>query len=139
MRASPCHPQGNGLVERLHRTLNAVITKCHEQKGNWAQIVPMSLYFIRCMPNRSTGISPFLAMHGRDPSTPLQLSYKGCVQRDIGPIDLEEWVEVNSERVQRMRDLAIANQSENSTKRKEEWDKRAQFRQFEKGDWGRVD
>ena len=45
-----------------------------------------------------------------------------------------EWVEVNSERVQRMRDLAIANQLENSTKRKEEWDKQAQFRQFEKGD-----
>ena len=86
------------------------------------------------MPNRSTVISPFLAMHGWEPSTPLQLLYKGWVQRDIGPIDLEEWVEVNSERVQRMRDLAIANQLENSTKRKEEWDKQAQFRQFEKGE-----
>ena len=56
------------------------------------------------------------------------------MQSDIGSIDVEEWVDANSERVQRMRDLAIANQAENSTKRKEDWDCKAQFRQFKKED-----
>ena len=134
VRASPYHPQGNEVIERLHRTLNSVIAKCCETKGNWAQIVPMSLYFIRCMPNRSTGISPFVAKHGWEPTTPLQLLYKEWVQKDIGPIDLEEWVAENSDRVQNMREVALANQSANSDKRKADWDRKAQFCQFDKGD-----
>ena len=99
--ASPYHLQGNGILERLHKILNSIITKCCETKGNWAQIVPMSLYFIRCMPNRSTGISPFVAKHSWESTTSLQLLVKGWVQRDIGPIDLEEWVAENSDRVQK--------------------------------------
>ena len=46
VRAPPYYPQGNGVIERFHRTMNCVISKCCEMKGNWAQVVPMSLYFI---------------------------------------------------------------------------------------------
>ena len=45
VRASPYHPQGNVVVERIHRTLNGVIAKCVETKWNWARLVPMALYF----------------------------------------------------------------------------------------------
>jgi len=94
----------------------------------------MDMYVIRCLPNRSTGISPFVAMHGWEPTTPLQLLYNGWVQKGLGPINLEEWVQVNTERVQNVRDISIGSQVTNSTKRKEDWDKKAQVRQFEKGD-----
>ena len=60
VKASPYHPQGNGIVERMHKTLTSVISRCVDKKGNWAQVVPMCLYFLRCMPNRSAGVSPFL-------------------------------------------------------------------------------
>ena len=72
VKSSPYHPQGNGVVERMHRNLNGVIAKCTEAKGNWAKIVPMALYFVRCMPSRSTGLSPFALKHGREPTTPIQ-------------------------------------------------------------------
>ena len=77
VKASQYHPQGNGVIERMHRTLNSVIAKSVDAKGNWAQVVPMALYFLHCTPNRSAGLSPFLLKHGWEPTTPLQLLYKG--------------------------------------------------------------
>ena len=99
VKSSPYHPQGNRVVERMYRTLTSVISKCVDKNGNWAQVVPMSLYFLRCTPNRSAGISPFMLKHGWEPVTPLQLLCKGWVQDDQGSIDLEEWVTNNCERV----------------------------------------
>jgi len=32
--SSAYHPQGNGVVERLHRTLNSMISKICDKKGN---------------------------------------------------------------------------------------------------------
>ena len=134
VKSSPYHPQGNGVVERMHCTLNRVIAKCTEGKDNWAQIVPMALYFVRCMPSRSTGLSPFVLKHGWETTTPLQLLYKGWVQQEFGPVDLEQWVVENSERVQKMRDLAVATMTTTSKARKQTWGKGAQVREFSKGD-----
>ena len=88
VKASPYHPQGNGVVERMHGTLNSVIARSVDKKGNWAEIVPMCLYFLRCTPNRSAGISPFLLKHGWEPVTPLQWvgpdQLRGCGLRAMG-------------------------------------------------------
>ena len=134
VRASPYHPQGNGVVERMHRTLNGVIAKCVESKGNWASVVPMALYFLRCMPSTATGLSPFRVKHGWEPTTPLQILYKGWVQQDLGPVDLEEWTLLNAERVQHMRDVAVANLKGVSSERKKGWDRKSQTRVFDRGD-----
>jgi len=50
IQSSPYHPQGNGVVERLHRTLNAMIAKTTGKMTNWATVVPMALYCIRASP-----------------------------------------------------------------------------------------
>ena len=134
VKASPYHPQGNGVIERMHRTLTNIIAKCTETKGNWAQVVPMALYILRCMPCRSTGLSPIALKHGWEPTTPFQLLYKGWVQDDLGSIDLEDWVMENSDRVQRMRDSAVATRNQTTDQRKREWDRKAQTRMFDKGD-----
>ena len=90
VRSTPYHPQGNGVVEQFHRILNGIVTKTTEMKGNWAKVVPMALYFVRCTPSTTTGISPFLATHGWEPQTPLQVLYQSWVDSELGPIDLSE-------------------------------------------------
>jgi len=130
VKASPYHPQGNGVVERLHRTLNQIVAKTTGSKGNWATVVPMALFFIRASPCEATGISPFLARQGWEPSTPIELLYRTWVQDDLGGVDLEEWVLLNSERVEGEREKAEEKLRETALKRKNEWDRKARERMF---------
>jgi len=134
VRSSPYHPQGNGVVERLHRTLNAIITKTAEKKGNWASVVPMALYFIRSLPCESTGISPFMARQGWEPSTPIQLLYETWAERDLGEVDLEQWVLENSEHVENLRESSSLKLRESMEKRKKTWDSKAKTRVFAVGE-----
>ena len=133
-KATPYHPQGNGVVVCLHRTLTAVIAKTAEAKGNWARVVPMALYFLRCTPSASTGVSPFLLTHGWEPVTPLQVLYQSWVQSDLGGIDLSEWILENTDRLECARDTATSNQIEASAKRASKWNLKAVDRAFEVGD-----
>ena len=133
-RATPYHPQANGIVERLHRTLNGVIAKTIECKGDWASVLPMALFFLRCTPSSSTGISPFLLTHGWEPSNPIQLLYKSWVDEELGGVDLSEWVLDNSDRVEAAREQATLQLIENSIHRTEMFNKKAMNRQFLVGD-----
>ena len=133
-KSTPYHPQGNGVVERLHRTLNAMVLKTIESRGNWARVLPFALYFIRCTPSASTGVSPFMLTHGWEPSTPLQVLYQSWVKQDLENVNLADWVLENQERVENARDQATSNLLTASIKRSEAWDSRAVDRHFEVGD-----
>ena len=110
------------------------MSKCTETRGNWAQVVLMALYFLRYMPNRCTNLSPFALKHGLEPTKPLQLLYKGWVEAELRPVNLEEWVMDNADRVQCMRITAVVNQTETTAQRKREWVKKAQVKQFDRAD-----
>ena len=133
-RSTPYHPQGNGVVERLHRTLNAIILKTVEAKGNWARVLPLALYFLRCTPATSTGVSPFLLTHGWEPRTPLQVLYQSWVKTELENVDLDDWIHENQERLENIRDKATGNQIQTIAKRQEEWNQKARDRQFKVGD-----
>ena len=132
--SSPYHPQGNGVGERLHRTLNAMIAKMTDKKGNWASTIPMALYFLRSTPCSATGTSPFMARQGWEPATPLHLLYRTWDGQDEGNIDLVEWVDLNVERVETLREKATATAAKTLSARKDKWDKRAKARSFQVGD-----
>ena len=116
-RSTPYHPQGNGVVERLHCTLNAVVGKIITSKGDWAEALPMALFFLRCTPSSSTGVRPFLLTHGWEPTNPIQLLYQSWVNTDLGGVDLSQWIQENADRVESARDQATSNLIENSRKR----------------------
>ena len=112
-----------------------MIAKCTEAKGNWAEMVPMALFFMRMTPCMSSGVSLVLLKHGWEPNTPLQLLYQGLVHEDLGDVELDQWIAENTERVQRLRDKAKVNYKECSRIRKEKWDKTAKLRGFNVGDF----
>ena len=140
IKCSPYSPQSNGVVERFHGTLNSMIKKSVLKKGNWVDVVPMILFFVRTTPHTSTGFSPFLLKHGWEPVTPIQLLYKGWVQEELASLEIEQWVLENAERIQALRIAAEDKLSQNSSKRKEKLDQSSKQREFAVGDlvWYRA-
>ena len=67
------HPQHNGKVERMHRTLKNVIRSRLDGKKNLLQELPWVLLGLRILPNTDTGVSPSLMVLGQQPDIPGQL------------------------------------------------------------------
>lgn len=66
------HPQSNP-VERAHRDLKTGLRAALGVIGGteWDECLPQILFAFRIAPARGTGVSPFVAMFGRDPNIPL--------------------------------------------------------------------
>lgn len=60
LRITAYHPQSNGLVERMHRTLKTSLTA---RKESWLTALPIILLAMRSIPNDSN-YSPFTAVTG---------------------------------------------------------------------------
>lgn len=83
---APYHPQGNGVLERFHRELRAIITKLKEEKGkSWQELLPSALFAYRTQIHGGTGTTPFEAFYGRAPNlpftTPETLGTKGLLNK----------------------------------------------------------
>ena len=65
LKTSPYHPQSNGVVERMHRTLGSMLRKSVERMIDWAMQVKFALFALRSTPCRMTGYSPFELVYGR--------------------------------------------------------------------------
>ena len=73
---SPGHPQCDGLVERLNRTLKTMLSKLIVNKGRgWDQVLGPLLFAYRTMPHSSTGETPFLLLYSRDAKLPSVLDF----------------------------------------------------------------
>ena len=60
IRTSPYHPISNGMIERLHRSLNTDLSHYVDSTNtNWDTLVPFFLMAYRATPHSTTGYSPF--------------------------------------------------------------------------------
>ncbi|XP_061898861.1 uncharacterized protein LOC133646933 isoform X2 [Entelurus aequoreus] len=68
IRTSVYHPQTDGLVERLNKTLKTMIRKfMHEEKQNWDKWLDPLMFAMREVPQASVGFAPFELLYGRRP------------------------------------------------------------------------
>ena len=70
------HPQTDGLVERLNRTLKSMLSKVVSKGGeDWDEYLGPALLAYRTAPQASTGQSPFFLLYGRDARLPTAVNF----------------------------------------------------------------
>ena len=70
------HPESNGIIERQHGTLMSMLKKlCDGKQEQWKINLLSALFAMRTSKNRTTGLSPFVLIFGRDPNTPLEAMF----------------------------------------------------------------
>ena len=71
------HPQTDGLVERLNRTLTTMLAKTTERGSrgkDWDRHLPYVLFAYRASQQESTLESPFFLLYGRDSRLPTEIA-----------------------------------------------------------------
>ena len=92
-RSSPYHPEANGAVERLNRTLKALLLAHTERdREQWDQTLPFCLWAYRSNVHHSTGFSPGRLAFGRDMRFPIDVILEPNEGESMDAIDYAEWV-----------------------------------------------
>ena len=73
-RISSFHPMGNGMIERMNRTLLSMLSKYLEtgEHDKWDEHLPLLMLGYRSQVHRSLGFSPYELMFGRQSKLPAE-------------------------------------------------------------------
>ena len=81
-RTTAYHPESDGLVERLNKTLITMIRSLvDEEQKTWDIILPKVVLGYRSSVQSTTGYSPFYLMHGSEVMLPIDIMFRGAKER----------------------------------------------------------
>lgn len=132
LQTTPYHPEGNGMVERLHRTLTDSIAHFVKRDGtDWDRWVPYALMAYRAIPHSSTGFSPNFLTFGREVTPPLDSGAKP----DIGEEDSSDYLESLQEKLKEAQAQALEQAEKAWAARTRTCNKTRRPRTFSVGAW----
>lgn len=76
LRSTAFHPETNGLIERMNRTMEDMLSKyISPNQKDWDEWIPVLLLAYRSSVHASTGKTPHQMMFGKQPKLPTDLLY----------------------------------------------------------------
>ena len=131
---TPYHPQGNGVVERLHGTLKPMLAKSGTRGVDWVRFLPLSLFALRQMTHHDSGLSPFDLVYGFGVRGPLNVVYVSWADDTYKGVALGKWVETLRDRVAELTDLSVARRKKAKDHQRETLNRTRSKRVLAKGE-----
>lgn len=133
-RTTPLHPQSDGMVERLNRTLEDMLAKfVQENQRNWDELLPLLSMAYRSAVHESTGCTPNELMFGREVRLPVDLMF-GAPPESTASLDCTEYACNLRKQVETVHDFARNRLCIESQRQKRLYDQRANANSFKEGD-----
>lgn len=133
IRTSPYKPSTNGMIERFHRTLNAMIGKAvAENQRDWDERLPSIMAAYRASIHESTGFTPNKLFLAREICAPIDLVLGDCFVREE-PVACNEFVYETGKRLQSAYTLARECMQTHAETRAFRYDMRVRPKTFQIG------
>ena len=135
VRTSSYHPSCNGLIERFHRTMNAMLGKViSSHQRDWDEVLPHVLAAYRASLHEATGFTPNYLMFGRETRAPIDLVYGRPPDDDHRAGTYSSYVQEFAERVESAYRLVREHLRVSAERRKKKYDLRVRPAAFAPGD-----
>jgi hypothetical protein len=122
------HPQGNGLVERMNRSILNLLRSFVEDSHDWESILGPILYAYRTATHSSTGFSPYEIMFARDPPAMIKQ------QTTEWGYNVNDWNDITRTRYHQIFERVLENISKAQEKQKYQYDRTARNEHFNSGE-----
>ena len=131
---TPYHPQSNGQVERLNRTIFDLIAKLPEdQQVEWSQHLHALIHAYNCTRSAVTGFSPYYLMFGRKPRMPVDLYFPTNPESER-PQKVCDYVLTLERKLKAAIELARSHARSEAMRQKKYYDRTANASRLENGD-----
>ena len=134
-RSTSYHPQSNGNVERLNRTLgNMLAMYCHNNQHEWDTFLPQVLMAYRASIQSSTGQTPNAMVFGREITLPMKaFIQEPIVKEAVDGMDEENYVSKLKQKLTEIHDLGRRKLKQSIIHQKKHYDIRAKSKSYKEG------